>query len=180
MIKTLEDLYKVINECSPYPETNGHWQSPEPINPEGLHGFAYCVKHKETQKLYIGRKGFFTGGRKTRTNAAGKRVKNSRFGAETNWKSYTTSSNHINDIIEEDGKGAFDFYIIEVYGTKGGISYREPNLMHKLDVLTARSSDGERLFYNGNIPAVKFIPADYIDTESKPKFSEVIDDKEEE
>jgi hypothetical protein len=46
-------------------------------------------------------------------------------GQASNWKTYTSSSSYLNDLIKEKGKDKFEFIILEEYHTVGGLSFAE-------------------------------------------------------
>jgi len=77
---------------------------------------------------------------------------------ESDWKNYTSSCKELNDDIKKHGKEAFTFVIYDwVYG-KGMLTYREVQEQWLSEVLSREEIEsGERLWYNGNIGAVKFI-----------------------
>lgn len=156
----IDQLREHIMSCK-IQEDQGHWLSKDPMGSMDSFGFIYCVLHKSKKKLYIGKKNYQIGGRKTKT-VKGRRVKNTRFGADTGWRKYSTSSQEIKAVLAEDGMGDFGFYHLYDFKTKGGLHYAESNLHHKLNVLTARVHDDERLFYNKAIGATRYIPKEYI------------------
>lgn len=128
-----------------------------PLETSGLHGFVYVIYNHIDKKYYIGKKTFRHGGKKSyRRN--GKRVPNYKHGTENDWKTYTGSSEELNAAIKEHGKENFSFVMLRLFKTRGGLSYMESNIQHKLDVLTAVNNKDERLFYNGNIAATKYLP----------------------
>lgn len=91
----------------------GHWSNfPPGLNPEKAVGFVYLIVNLDTNQKYIGKK-FFRG--------RGKANK----GQESNWKTYTSSSKTVNEMIETLGKSRFRFIIIEQYFTLGGLSWAE-------------------------------------------------------
>lgn len=151
-----EELNKIICD-SVKQEDQGHWFTLEPFSPEGLHGFVYSIYNQPDDKYYIGKKNFFHGGKKN-YKRNGVKVPNYRYGTQTNWKSYTGSSAELNLDMAKHGKENFLFTILRLYETRGGLSYGEANIQHKLDVLTMKGDNDEAKFYNGNIAAIKYIP----------------------
>jgi hypothetical protein len=129
----------------------GHWRvNPlfADVNPVDTYGFVYCVENTETGKLYIGRKQTIHKGKKS----------SRMYGKETKWKQYAGSSKHLTADIKLYGKDVFLFHILEYYYTRGGLNYAEIEWQTKCDTLTAKCSKGERLFYNAQIGAVRWIP----------------------
>jgi len=82
------------------------------LDPERAVGFVYLIVYKETNQKYIGKKNY---------KGRGKLNK----GQESNWKSYTSSSSYLNDLIKEKGKENFVFIILEQYYSVGGLSFAE-------------------------------------------------------
>jgi hypothetical protein len=121
-----------------------HWIGLTP-DPDMYYGFLYIITNNITGKKYIGRKFYHTYRKR-------KKLK------ESNWRKYTGSCKPLNEDIKTLGKENFTFEIFKQYLTRGNVVYYECNYQHKFDVLTARDEEGERLWYNGNIGAIKFIP----------------------
>jgi hypothetical protein len=102
---------------------------------------------------YIGKKQLTKVRRKP---TKGKRRKVIR--AESDWRSYTGSSEHLNEAIAEHGKDNFTFVIESLHKTKASLHYAEIEAQVIEDVLRARLGDGSRKFYNRAIGNVRFIP----------------------
>lgn len=91
----------------------GHWDHTGlKLDPASAVGFVYLIVYTETNQKYIGKKNF---------RGKGKLNK----GQESNWKSYSSSSTYLNELIKEKGKDKFDFIILEQYYTVGGLSFAE-------------------------------------------------------
>lgn len=159
MINTFEELLSLTERHREYND-QGHWLSTSPLSRDGLYGFLYAVENTNNGSWYLGKKAYSIGGKKTRM-VKGKRVKNTRHGADSGWRDYSTSSEHIKLAITEHGKRTFNFYHLWDYETKGGLSFAEPRILHKLDCLVALKEDGTRRFYNNNISGVRFIPKEF-------------------
>jgi hypothetical protein len=138
-------------------ENQGHWQTQNPLDLSGLHGFVYLIHNTVDDKYYVGKKNFLHGGKKNYIRK-GVKTPNYRHGTETNWKTYTGSSAELNLDISKHEITKFSFTIVKVFSSRGGLSYGEANIQHKLDVLTMRDSNDKAKFYNGNIAGIKFIP----------------------
>jgi hypothetical protein len=121
------------------------------------YGFLYIITNNITGKKYIGRKFYHTYRKR-------KKLK------ESNWRKYTGSCKPLNEDIKTLGKENFTFEIFKQYLTRGNVVYYECNYQHKFDVLTARDEEGERLWYNGNIGAIKFIPPEEHSSETIAKL----------
>lgn len=151
-----KDLKVLIDSGSNHKD-QGHWISNNPIIPVGLHGFVYAIHNVLDDKYYVGKKNFLHGGKKN-YKRKGVKVPNYKYGTETNWKTYTGSSAELNLDIARNGIDNFLFLVLRLYQTRGGLSYGEANLQHKLDVLTMKDDNNKAKFYNGNIAGIKFIP----------------------
>jgi hypothetical protein len=75
---------------------------------------------------------------------------------ESNWQTYTTSSETINREILLGEQ--FTFEILTLHKSKGSLSYNEVYQIVVREALTSKFANGDREYYNGNIQAIKFIP----------------------
>lgn len=146
----------------------GHWRV-LPIysneNPENYFGFVYCIENTKTKKLYIGRKQTIHKGKKS----------SKHYGKSTNWKNYTGSSKHLTEDIKKFGKSAFKFHILEYYKSRGGLNAAEIEWQVKCNVLTARfENSDERIFLNGQIAALRWVPKEFFTDEHRNKISEAM------
>ena len=90
----------------------GHWSAQGlSLDPEHAEGFVYLIIEKDTSKAYIGLKHY--------------RLRGKRKGQQSNWKTYTSSSTWVKQLIAERGVDNFDFIILEQYYTRGGLSFAE-------------------------------------------------------
>lgn len=105
-----------------------------------------------TGQSYVGKKQF----KKLITKPPLKGKKNKRRTyKESDWKTYTGSSNKLNADIEKYGKENFRFVILQLCSSKGDLAYWEAKTMWDKNVLTATKFDGEYKYYNEQIPAVR-------------------------
>ncbi|XAO54270.1 GIY-YIG homing endonuclease [Yersinia phage vB_YenM_P778] len=142
----------------------GHWTSLcGEIDSSQYFGFVYMVYCHETHRFYIGKKQFNSVSRKT---VAGKKRKQVTV-KESDWMKYQTSSQYVKEDIEKFGTDKFDFWILQAYKTKSGLSYAESNLMHKQDVMYRMLDSKYRLFYNANIAAVRFVTKEFYEEPNK-------------
>lgn len=152
----------LLDTIKPYKQydNQGHWRTKEPLDISGLHGFVYLIHNILDDRYYVGKKNFLHGGKKNYIRK-GVKTPNYRYNTETNWKTYTGSSAELNLDLAKHGKDNFSFTVLKVYTTRGGLSYGEANIQHKLDVLTMRDSNDKAKFYNGNIAGIKYIPKEF-------------------
>ena len=121
----------------------GHWCTTCSINLNDLpYGFIYVITNLTNNKKYIGKKQI----KSVKKLKPLKGKKNKRhFDIETDWKTYTSSSNDLNIDIQALGMDKFKFEIIKLCDSKFELSYYEAKLQFDNDVLI---KDG---FYNGII-----------------------------
>lgn len=132
----------------------GHWNNlPEDFIPTEWWGFVYCITRKDTGRKYIGKKQLNS---YTRKKVAGRKNRK-RVVKESNWRSYTGSCDELNREIEELGKDMFEFEVVQLCKTKGELTYAEVEHQIKLNVLTEKSEDGSRKYYNSNIMSRWFV-----------------------
>ncbi len=115
--------------------------------PDGIVGFVYLITNTETDKKYIGRKYFHS----TRRVKQKGRVRKKVVKKESNWKEYTSSSEELNEAIEQFGKEKFTFEILQYGKTKGEVNYLEEYYQFMYNVVLRED------FYNKCIGANKFM-----------------------
>ena len=168
----LEDIYsdKYPKSIVPFNQDLGHWlYNGPPFDPEDYFGFIYMItcSHPDEPKRYIGKKQFHM-------YRKGKERKVS------NWKTYKSSSSHINKLISDLGEEYFTYEILQLFETKGGLSAGEVKVQWSLDVLTEKYPDGTPVFLNRQIGAIKFIPKESVDNETREKLLGITNDIREE
>jgi len=120
----------------------GHWEG---ILEEGTdlpYGFIYKITNLTNDKKYIGKKQCQS--IKKRPPLKGKKNKR-REVVETDWKTYTSSSNQLNKDLEVHGKDSFKFEILRWCDSKWELSYYEAKLQFEEEVLLKDD------YYNGII-----------------------------
>ena len=134
-------------------EDDHHWKGLAP-DPEKFFGFVYLIEEASTNKKYIGKKSYMltkrvkVPGRKNR-----KVVK-----TPNNWRYYTGSCKPLNARISKETIDDFTFTIISQFETKGDLYYEEILEQVVRDVMRLKSDDGDKVYYNGNVNGIKFIP----------------------
>ena len=89
---------------------NGHWAFEEQMG-KGV-GFIYVIKDKYLNRLYLGKKTYYSAGKLTK-------------GKESDWRRYKSSSKSLGEMFKERPREEFEFITIEQYTTKGTLSYSE-------------------------------------------------------
>ena len=128
----------------------GHWYFPTSFDTATAFGFVYRIINMQTGKSYIGKKQFWS---KTRKSVKGKQRKQVTI-AESDWKTYTSSSREVNQDILELSKCMFQFQILSLHKTKQELDFAETKTQWQLDVLNAKFDDGTKMFYNGRIERI--------------------------
>ena len=120
----------------------GHWEGVLEESADLPYGFIYKITNLTNDKKYIGKKQC----QSIRKRPPLKGKKNKRHEKiETDWKTYTSSSNELNKDLEELGKDKFKFEILRWCDSKWELSYYEAKLQFEEEVLTRDD------YYNGII-----------------------------
>jgi superfamily I DNA and/or RNA helicase len=121
----------------------GHWQTNLVLEENKLpYGFIYVITNLVNGKKYIGKKQM----KSVKKLQPLKGRKNKRhFDIETDWKTYTSSSNELNEDLNTIGKNNFKFEIVRLCDSKFELAYYEAKLQFENDVLLNDN------FYNGII-----------------------------
>ena len=119
----------------------GHWVLSEGLeyDPEAF-GMIYLITNKVTNRKYIGKKQCVS--KVKRPPLKGKTRKRITI-KESDWRTYTGSSNELNADIAKYGKENFSFEILEWGGSKWELAYAEAKKQIECSVLFDDS------FYNG-------------------------------
>jgi hypothetical protein len=121
----------------------GHWLINENVYiHENMFGFIYEITNKVNGKKYVGKKQCI---RKIKRKPLKGKTRNRIDHKESDWKTYTSSSNELNEDIQKHGKENFEFRILKVCGSKWELGYEEIKEQIARDVL--RRDD----YYNGII-----------------------------
>ena len=120
----------------------GHWEGVLEENIDLPYGFIYKITNLTNDKKYIGKKQC----QSIRKRPPLKGKKNKRHEKiETDWKTYTSSSNELNKDLEELGKNKFKFEILRWCDSKWELSYYEARLQFNEEDLLRDD------YYNGII-----------------------------
>jgi hypothetical protein len=111
----------------------GHWTLSEKVEiTEDTFGFIYIISCKTTNKHYIGKKQCKS--RVKRKPLKGK-TRNRIDSKESDWKTYTSSSNELNELIKKYGKENFEFKILRTCDSKWALAYYEAKEQFDREVL---------------------------------------------
>lgn len=128
----------------------GHWTCEEQWE-ELPFGFVYLITNTVDDKKYIGKKQIE---KKTKRPPLKGKKRKRIFIGESDWKTYTGSSDKLNADIEKHGKDKFKFEIIYSCGTKSELAYMETLYQFQAEALLRED------YYNGimncRIGRVKF------------------------
>lgn len=100
--------------------------------PEDYQGFVYLITELETNKKYIGKKNFWKPKILPITKKRKRRVHTR---VESDWRTYTGSSEKVTTLVESRGLDKFKREILRLCKTKGEMSYYEAKLQFEYDVL---------------------------------------------
>jgi hypothetical protein len=134
---------------------NGHWNFTEQLDYDNAFGFVYLIKNTKTGMMYIGKKIFRGTGKINR-------------GKASNWRIYTSSSKDINALIEENGKDSFEFYVLEQYYTRGGLSWAETWSQCFVEVPT-----NNHIWYNRFIDKVQWRSSEEISIRHRKRLNKL-------
>ena len=119
-----------------------HWKYKNKPDPTSHFGFVYTITNIKTSKSYIGCKQYFYTRKKKKV--------------ESNWKTYTGSSKHLNEDIKKHGKRNFKFEIIGEYKNKRSLKYYECYYQMINHVLTKKLEGSDEAAYYNNYVGGKF------------------------
>ena len=119
-------------------------------------GFIYLLVGREGEH-YIGMKHFYSNTLppKTKRNADTKRRKVRKM---SKWKDYCSSSRHVKNLIEANGKGYFSREILSLHNDLRELHYEETKQLVQRDALYLKDQNGEYVYLNGNIALTHFRP----------------------
>jgi len=119
----------------------GHWILNESVEiTEETFGFIYEITNTVTNKKYIGKKQCHS--RIKRKPLKGKK-RNRIDSKESDWKTYTSSSNELIEDIKKYGKDKFVFKMLRTCDSKWALAYFEAKEQMEKDVLFRKD------YYNG-------------------------------
>lgn len=119
----------------------GHWKVYQAV-PEDAFGFIYEIVNTINGKKYIGKKQMKRKIR--RLPLKGKKRKRVDY-VDSDWRTYTGSSDALNIDIAANGKDKFVFKILKFCNSKFELSYFEAKMQFEKDVLLSED------YYNGII-----------------------------
>jgi hypothetical protein len=117
----------------------GHWTCEEHWE-ELPFGFVYLITNTVSGMKYIGKKQIEK--RTKRPPLKGKKRKRI-FVGESDWRTYTGSSDRLNKDIEDLGKSKFKFEVIRACGNKSELAYMETLYQFQAEALISEE------YYNG-------------------------------
>lgn len=140
---------------------NHHWTGLKP-KPDKYFGFVYRITENKTGRFYIGKRQYWvTNGRVKKTTLRPDKsptIWNPSHWKESKWQFYRSSSRELANLIEQKPKKSYTFEIIGQYTCKADLVYAECKAQMDYDCMTVRDTKGDRLSYNRQIAAVRFVP----------------------
>jgi hypothetical protein len=132
----------------------GHWVALAD-RPPGAMGFVYYISNNATGRHYIGKKNLIS--YTTLPPLPGKKRRLKAY-KESDWKTYRSSCADLRKDITRYGEECFSFIIYEWCFSRSQMTYRETQDHWAYEVLARDvNEDGERVWYNAHIGAVKFL-----------------------
>lgn len=110
----------------------GHWVYDDESELEGKLGFVYLITHIPSNRKYVGIKQMKSKFR--RPPLKGKKRKRIAW-KETDWRTYRSSSEKLQELIEADGEDAFEFRILSAHDSKSRLKWEELKIQVENDVL---------------------------------------------
>jgi hypothetical protein len=135
---------------------NGHWDFTRQMDFNEAFGFIYLIKDKSNGMMYIGKKNY---------RGTGKLNK----GKQSNWRTYTSSSKDINEIISEKGLVNFDFIVLDEYYSRGGLSWAETWSQCHVEVPT-----NNHIWYNRFIDKVQWRSTEVVTDLHRKRLTKLI------
>jgi len=124
----------------------GHWEyKGKDYDTSTMFGFVYLLVDKATGKGYLGKRQLWSYKKNSMTKTG-----------TSVWRTYHSSSEHVKEARAEGAQ--FEYHMLGVFKTRAWTSYTEAYLQFVLTTMTERDSNGERLWFNNQIAAIKFIP----------------------
>jgi len=133
---------------------NGIWKFERQMDPNKYVGFIYVIEDPFMSSFYLGKKHY-----------KAKRGRNK--GAESNWKTYTSSSKAIKLMLTERPLADFNFWCIAEYKTLSGLSHAETWSLCAVQALVKHN------WYNRMINKVSFVVKESISKEHIARLSQV-------
>lgn len=143
----------------------GHWITPWDFDSTQWVGFIYRITNKITSQQYIGKKFTISTSRKKVKNKKNRKVEVK----ESNWKSYQGSSKWLLADIQKYGKENFEFRIEALAESRSNLAWLEVERLVKENVLREKLPNGEKKYYNGLIPQIRYVIKEETELEKQYK-----------
>lgn len=143
--------------------TDHHWLGVKP-EPDKYLGFIYLIKDETSEKLYVGKKQYWLVKRiKGCSHSASDKRSDGwkdKCWAPSDWRFYCGSSPTFNKWMKKHQDHTYTFHIIQQCYSKSELHYKEIEELVLRGAMWKRGADGEHLYFNRSIPAIKFRVAD--------------------
>jgi len=137
------------------PKPNGQWIFPEVMGVNKV-GFIYAIRDLVLKRAYLGKKQYRVQGLL-------------KGGQETAWRTYKSSSTTMAQIMAARPKEEFEYFVIEEYATKSGLSFAETWSLCHVEAPTTP------LWYNTRIEKVAWAVKENVTFRHKERLDMVTD-----
>ncbi len=155
----------------------GHWGG-ETADPYNNFGFIYLISDLTSGRFYVGKKQFWSvakrKGCKSRvTDRQSDKWKCRCWQEMPKWREYKGSSPSLKKWMKENPTNNYKYEILYQCRSKGVLHYKELKELWSRDVLSVKMEDGEYLYFNRSIGAIKFRPPEFVSEETRKLLSRV-------
>jgi hypothetical protein len=133
---------------------NGKWEFPEQMGGKEYVGFIYAIYDTVLKRAYLGKKLYRGHGALNK-------------GKESNWKTYTSSSKLIQEIMAHRPPEEFEYICIEQYKAKGALAYAETWSLCLVEAPTSVK------WYNTRIEAISWSVKEGITDRHKARIGKI-------
>ena len=135
-----------------------HWQGKP--DPDNHLGFIYLIKDETAHKYYVGKKQFWLAKRAKgcKGSSTDKRSKDwkQKCWVESDWMNYKGSSPTLFKWMRQYPDNLYTYHILHQCYSKSELHYKEIEELVLRGVMWKRGEDGDYLYFNRSIPAIRF------------------------
>jgi len=147
----------------------GHWVGLK-ADPYHYFGFIYIITDETTGRKYIGKKQYWSAkhrikGCKSKVTDRQSKQWKCKCWKDHNWRDYKGSSPSLAKWMKDNPDNNYTYEIIKQCRSKGSLHYHELKMLWDMNVLTETFEDGEYVYFNRSIGAIKFRPPKFVEWE---------------